>query len=95
MRRQQKWIEQLMNFTDLKIEAVPGAPIAELSSDERLLIEHHEGITGYDRTDIMVKVQYGILEVLGKDLEIQHMSKERLVIHGSIDRIVIHRGAKS
>ena len=56
-----------------------------------LLIENHNGVTGYSDTDIYVRVKYGELRVSGDCLSLSYMSKCQLVITGCIHSIHIGR----
>lgn len=65
-------------------EALPGRPIVELSGDRRVLIEHHFGVKEYGRQRITVAMAYGQAVILGQNLEILRMTRDQLVIRGSI-----------
>lgn len=73
---------------------LPGLPIAELAGDRRLLIENHQGVTEYSPQRIRVCVRFGELCINGCGLSLAKMSKEQLVIFGSIDNISILRRGK-
>lgn len=72
--------------------AVPFAvPIIEIAGENRVLIEHHLGVTQYGTEQICVKVQYGFITIKGYQLELMHMTKQRVVIHGQIECVFLQR----
>ena len=85
------WMQKLADGVDLPGEMPPGVPVVELASDCRVLIEQHGGMTEYSRERICARVRYGVVCVCGSDLELTHMSRERLVISGKIDAVQVLR----
>ena len=67
------------------------APLLELTGENRILIENHQGVLAYSLNEIQVKVIYGKLTVSGNCLMIMEMNKEQLVIAGQINEIQICR----
>lgn len=82
-----KWIDSL----DLPEEPIPGQPLVEIAGSNRVLIEHHCGVTEYGRNQICVKVKYGKLCVQGKGLELARMTRSVLIISGCIDCVRLER----
>lgn len=78
--------------TDLPEEPVPGEPVLELLGDGRVLIENHGGVTQYCMEQIQVRVRYGALCVIGRNLRLRLMTAEKLVVCGAIERIELTRG---
>ena len=66
-------------------------PLLELMEDSRIIIENHLGVVGYSLFEIQIKVDYGILCVLGDGLKFAQINKEQLVINGRIDTISVFR----
>lgn len=73
-------------------QAASNFPVLELAGDCRLLIENHFGVVQYSKDGIKVKLNYGKVYVGGSDLQLQQMTKERLLICGRIDIIRLERG---
>jgi sporulation protein YqfC len=88
-------ITYVMEQAALQQGSVPGHPIVEISGDHRVLIENHQGIAAYGKEQILVNVKFGIICVCGCKLEILRMTKEQVVIHGSIHSVVIQRRSRS
>ncbi len=91
MRDRKHLWETAAKAADLQTEAVPGMPIVEICGRQRVLIEHHQGVTEYSREKIQVKMRYGCLCICGYGLELARMNGDQLVIHGRIDGISIIR----
>lgn len=83
--------ENLTQETGLNAQPVPGLPIVEVAGEHRVLIENHFGIIGYSRERIAVKVSYGAVWISGCNLELLRMTKEQLVIRGTIETVTLCR----
>ncbi len=79
---------------DLSSEPVPKQPLVEIAGERRVLIENHFGVTGYGSQEICVKVRFGHIVICGNGLELVRMTKEQLVIMGTIDGVRFCRGGK-
>jgi sporulation protein YqfC len=86
-----KWMERLADRADLQGEVMPGQPLVEIYGEERILIEHHRGVTEYGREKIQVKMRYGSLCICGFGLELAKMNADQLIISGRIDSVSIIR----
>lgn len=91
MKQYGKALQRLSGAMYESNDALPGVPIVELAGDRRVLIENHWGVTEYGTDRICVKVKYGILCVCGREMELAKMTKDQLVITGSIGSLTIHR----
>ena len=76
---------------DLNGENVPGRSLIEIAGTERVLIENHLGVTRYTREAIGIRTKSGWVEICGRGLELCHMSREQLVIRGTIAAVALHR----
>jgi sporulation protein YqfC len=85
MERQSRGKRRMENSEYLL--AVQRAPLVELLSDTRVLVENHKGITCYGPEQISVRLKYGFLHIYGENLEIACMSSCQLVITGRILRL--------
>ena len=79
-----KWMEKLARQMEITEEPVPGVPLVEISGQRRVLIENHKGVCGYGPEQICVWVSYGRIDVRGCDLELARMTRQKLVITGTI-----------
>lgn len=85
-------LERAIMGADLPGEAVPGLPLVEIMGEHRVLIENHRGVIGYGCSEICVKVKFGCLKICGNDLMLCQMTKQQLVISGTIDSVCLCRG---
>lgn len=91
MNGKENWIRRMADKSGLDGEVLPIMPLVEIAGDNRVLIEGHKGVTKYSREKICVKVKYGYVSVCGSNLKLSRMSREQLVISGSIDCVQIQR----
>ena len=66
-------------------------PLVELAGEHRVLIENHHGVVVYEPCEIIIRVQYGHLQITGCKLKLVQMTKEKLVITGDIASICLQR----
>ena len=65
--------------------------IVEIVEQRRVLIENHRGVIAYGEEKILVNVRFGAISICGQRLELTHMTKEQLVVCGSIHSVELHR----
>ena len=94
MRSGKDLLDRMVFAVDLPGESVPGIPLVELVGSQRVLIEHHHGVTEYGSDEICVNVSYGQVCICGTGLKLAQMTKEQLVITGSIDKIALIKRRK-
>lgn len=82
-------LDKLLVGLELPGECLPGTPIVEILGNGRVLIENQLGVCTYDRKNMIVKVSGGKVCISGDDLEMQQMTKDRLVITGVIFGITL------
>ena len=91
MEKERHFFARMMEQTAFGAAFFPGQPIVEIAGERRVLIENHQGVTSYGKNRILVKTSYGLISVCGCDLQMMHMTKERLVICGRIDSVGLQR----
>jgi len=91
MKHEQRFLQRIADGMELAGEPLPGESLVEISGERRVLIENHRGMTQYSREKICVKVSFGAVAVLGCGLELTQMTRDRLVISGTIDTVSILR----
>lgn len=94
MKERRNFLDQLSAAADLRDEAIPGLPLIEIMGDQRVIIEHHCGVTEYGCNQICVKVKQGTVSVIGSKLELALMTKEQLIITGCIEGVKLTRRGK-
>lgn len=80
-------LRRLARDEELQDQPLPSLPIVELAGNRRVLIENHRGVREYSRERIGVKVKSGLVVVSGQGLELSRMTRELLVIQGTIEGI--------
>ena len=84
MTRYKRIMSRVSTISDLQDEPIPGLPLMEVCGNCRVLIEKHMGVTEYTSERITVRVNIGRFSVCGSDLEVVTMSKNQLIIKGTI-----------
>lgn len=80
-------LRKLTREGELQEQPLPGLPIVELAGNRRVLIENHRGVREYSRERIGVKVKTGLVVVCGQGLELSRMTRQQLVIQGTIEGV--------
>ena len=62
-------------------------PLVEIYGTKRVLIEHHCGVKEYSDRRIGIKVSYGCILVQGQELCLAKISKEQIVITGTVNQV--------
>lgn len=84
--------QRLAGEGEIQAQPLPGVPIVELTGDRRVLIENHFGVREYSRERIGVKVKFGLVVVCGRELELSRMTRQQLVIRGTVEAVRLERG---
>ena len=84
MERKEKILRGMADGMNLPGERLPGITVAEIWGQGRVLIEHHKGVIGYCREEILVRVSFGTIQVSGEDLQLTLMTRDQLIISGRI-----------
>lgn len=75
---------------DICDEAV--SPVVEIIGNGRVLIEHHKGIEIYQADCVCVRMAYGTVKILGRNLYFAQISPQQLVISGKIESVCLAGG---
>ena len=89
MERKQRILQGIADGMNLPGEGLPGITVAEIWGQGRVLIEHHRGVIGYCREEILVRVSFGELSVTGSNLQLTMMTREQLIISGTISGLCL------
>ena len=82
---------RILGSTELSEESIIKRPIIEIAGYKRILIENHCGVAAYSTERIIVKMGYGHVHFCGCHLTIMQMSREQLVICGTLNCVSIQR----
>ena len=83
-RRGQKKLDKLL---DLPEEISTDEPKITVLSFEKLVVENYKGILEYYENLIKVSTYIGIVNIVGKNLTLNEMTVDDVMIMGSIDAI--------
>ena len=89
--KKQSLLQQFLDRSDLAEENLPGKPLIEILGEERILVENHQGITQYGVDQICIRVCYGMVSITGCNLRLRHVARNKLLIVGEIDSVVLRR----
>ena len=84
MKSKFRWMRQAADRVDLMDEILPGETVVEVIGQGRVLVEGHEGVLEYRDTGICIKVTFGILEIIGCNLKLSEMTRNKLTISGEV-----------
>ena len=87
MGRTKGIFRQLADRMSLEGEALPGQTVTELLDDSRVLIENHRGIVHYSPEAVTVLTGFGELSVSGEGLKLTHMTRQVLILSGTVTEI--------
>lgn len=80
----ESWMEKIRKSE----EHLKEQTLVELVGRKRVLVEHHKGILGYSKDEILVGTEEGVLRVEGDNLCLCCMSREQLFVSGTIRSLV-------
>ncbi len=68
-------------------DVIMNIPRLAISGDKEIYIENHKGILEYTDTEIRISTAMGIVRVCGKNLVIDRIRLEDIVISGSFTKV--------
>jgi len=89
MAKERSFLQKLSDETDV---IWPGVTLIELVEDSRILIENHFGVAEYSPVRMRINTTYGQVIIYGRCLDLQRMTKDQLVIRGTVNCIKTVRG---
>lgn len=92
MKNNKSVLQYLLDYTELVDEALPGQPVVELLGDSRVLVENYQRILDYGLEQVCIRVRYGTVKILGCNLRLHQVTRQKLLITGKIDRVELLRG---
>ena len=91
MRRNDSLVNSYRQKYQCGNNTVAKKSLLEVYGQSRVLIEHHAGILSYDRDLISVRVVFGSVQIHGARLKLKLLSKEKLIITGEINSIMLQQ----
>ena len=90
MSGQRGYWYRLLDTMDLPAEPSVVFPLVEIVGNQRLLIENHNGVSVYGKKEICICTRNGEIVVRGCELTLAQMTKERLIITGTIECVSLY-----
>lgn len=87
-----KIVRTITDRAGLHSETVSGAPLLEISSDDRVLVENYLCVVEYTECLVQIRMEFGMYEIAGSSLMISCIQKDQLVVCGRIDSVTLRRG---
>ena len=79
---------------DVPTDLAKDLPRIQIMGNEEISIENHEGIVGFEKDKVEVKIKKGKVIINGVNLEILFMGGETLTIGGKFRSVVYEEGNK-
>jgi sporulation protein YqfC len=64
-----------------------GVPVVELKGGSEAVVLNHRGVIAYDEKEVRIASALGPVSVVGAELRIRRMNRERIVLNGKIRRV--------
>lgn len=87
MKQARTAAQRILSCADFPGEILTGVPVVELKGVSEAVILNHRGVIAYDEAEIRVASALGSVLVIGTDLRIRRMNRERIVLVGTIRRV--------
>ncbi len=84
MNKARKLLSDAALMLDLPADILAGLPKMEITGFQEFSIEPHRGLMEYDKDQIGVDTNLGKIWVIGNDLGIKLMNRERITIKGKL-----------
>ncbi|OPZ63328.1 MAG: YabP family protein [Firmicutes bacterium ADurb.Bin506] len=70
-------------------DVILGLPLITLEGSERLALENHQGVSEYTPSSLVVLTASGPVRVCGRGLRLVSLSKQSLVIQGTLTSVTL------
>jgi len=90
MNRVRKLLVDAAGYLELPANILAGVPKMELTGFQEFSIESHKGLVEYEKKQIGIETDLGKVWIVGNDLTIKLMNRQRLTIKG--DLYAVHMG---
>ena len=89
MRNARIFAQRVLSAADFPAEILTGVPVIEIKGSAETVVISHRGVIAYDDTAVRIASALGELTILGEDLSVYRMNRERIVLHGRIRSVEI------
>lgn len=89
MKKARNYFQKILSEADFPGEILTGAPIVEIKGSTEAVVIRHRGIIRYDEDEIWAASSIGAIQIRGSKLNVVCMNRERIVVRGRIDSVLI------
>ncbi|MBS4959729.1 MAG: sporulation protein YqfC [Clostridiales bacterium] len=82
-----RWKNSVLSVLELPCEVLMDLPVVTITGCNRLQIENYKGILEYNEDKIRIKTKNGVLKIEGRQLMLNHLSSEDVLLTGTISSI--------
>ena len=82
-----RWKNSVLSVLELPCEVLMYLPVVTITGCNRLQIENYKGILEYNEDKIRIKTKNGVLKIEGRQLMLNHLSSEDVLLTGTISSI--------
>ncbi len=79
--------QRILTCADFPGEILTGVPVVELKGGSEAVVLNHRGVIAYDEKEVRIASALGPVSVVGAELRIRRMNRERIVLNGKIRRV--------
>lgn len=87
MNKAKQFLAEAAGRLQLPVDVLAGVPKMELLGFREFSVEPHHGLVEYERQKISIDSSLGTIVVLGQDLTIKLMNRQRITIKGSLSSV--------
>lgn len=84
MENVRKILEKAAKKLDFPTDVAAGLPRLSMNGFSEITLDQHKGIAEYERDEIVVRVNIGLVTIKGEALEVRRMHRDALTISGTI-----------
>ena len=90
--RARELLAELAEKADLPADIAAGLPTMELYGFREFSLEPHDGLVEYSRERISMESTVGRVSVVGENLTIRRMNRQRITVAGQLRAVELQEG---
>ncbi len=92
--RARELLAELAEKADLPADIAAGLPTMELCGFREFSLEPHDGLVEYSRERISMESTVGRVSVVGENLTIRRMNRQRITVAGQLRAVELQEGGR-
>lgn len=89
MRQIRQSLQAVLSAADFPAEILTGVPVVEIKGTTEAEVIHHRGILRYEPNEIHVASSIGAVRIIGENMTIVRMNRERIVLRGRVFQVSV------